>query len=134
MPKTAEKPLTPFEFQVLCHLNGEDVENLVLNRSFSKARADLVTRGFVEASVKMSGVQYVLTEKAFAALRGRTPKVPTEAAFYWAKYGDGEWEVVLVVPDRHEEDKLGVLMTGVEKIESIDEFEWGPRVIKPEGL
>lgn len=131
-PKT---PLTAFDLDVLRHLAGEDVEGMTLNRSRQKAIQALVRGGYVTASVKMSGVTYTLTDSGLKALRAVKPQLPFETAHYWAKWKyRSEWEVVFVAPHPRDDDSQVALVTGVEGFQAVDEFEWGPQVIKPEGL
>jgi hypothetical protein len=73
---------------------------------------------------------------------------PTEAGFYWAKWINAdrgtseaslltpadEWDVVYVFEnsvDRRDRERFRVLVVGVEHIQSIDGFEWGPGPLTP---
>ena len=78
--------------------------------------------------------------------------LPAKAGFYWAKWVSAErdtrhasaltpsdeWEVVSVFEnstDQQADEFLRVLVTGVEKIQAIANFEWGPGpLLPPEGL
>ena len=74
--------------------------------------------------------------------------LPAKAGFYWAKWVAAErdtrhasaltpsdnWEVVWVFEnsaDQQAEEFLRVLVTGVERIQPIANFEWGPGPLLP---
>ena len=72
---------------------------------------------------------------------------PNEAGFWWAKWRikqrgtededdapQDEWEVMHVVVNGGEsddEDYLMVMVPGVNKWQSVENFFWGPRVFAP---
>jgi hypothetical protein len=74
--------------------------------------------------------------------------VPKKAGFYWAVWltpspgtregaqlaSSDEWEVVYVFENgmsSHDQDYLRVLVTGVEKSQSIENFRWGAGPLTP---
>lgn len=71
---------------------------------------------------------------------------PTEPGFYWAKLvhpsdmPEGEdwkshsWEVVEVFEnglDETSSEYLGVFVGGISPMQWVEDFVWGPRIIKP---
>lgn len=71
---------------------------------------------------------------------------PTKEGFYWAKLvhpsrmPEGEswksvdWEVVEVIInciDPEDDEHLGVFVGGVSPIQWVEDFVWGPEVVKP---
>jgi hypothetical protein len=74
---------------------------------------------------------------------------PTGEGFYWAKLihptrmPEGEdwksidWEVVEVIingGDEDDDDYLGVFVGGVGPMQCVEDFVWGPYVLKPKEL